>query len=239
MQSHLKKKVHQKLTLTILTVFLFFTLVSQAYALTWHLPTSTNIPANIKYHFGDYWIQSIGTTMKVTAYFESNWLNYTCSSGTQQIHNGTKPSAVYFNGVTQTEGDTWTYTDGTVTTTPAGTNVAIYWGTISEPEEPTTPTTPAYWSFLQFLWAGDFLGFIQATYVSAFQSADLFYGVIILLFMAPLYIRTRSLLLMSILWILLGGLFLIAMPIVSGLAMLLLSFGLAGMLYKLFMKVKG
>jgi len=94
-------------------------------------------------------------------------------------------------------------------------------------------------TLLQFLFEGDYLGFFQAIYVSAFQSADLFYGVITMMFAIGLYIRTHSLLFLSILWILLGSLFIVAMPIVSGLAMLLMIFGLAGMLYKLYMQIRG
>lgn len=94
-------------------------------------------------------------------------------------------------------------------------------------------------TLVQYLFEGDYLGFIQAVYVSAFQSADIFYALIMLLFTAPLYIRTKSLLFVSIIWILLGGLFLVAMPIVSGVAMLLMIFGLAGMLFKLYMYVRG
>lgn len=94
-------------------------------------------------------------------------------------------------------------------------------------------------SLLQFLWEGDFLGFIQAVYVTAFQNSDVFYGVVILLFTAPLYIRTRSLVLLSIIWILVGGFFITLMPMVSGLALLLLIFGIAGLLYQTFMHVRG
>ena len=94
-------------------------------------------------------------------------------------------------------------------------------------------------SLLQFLWEGDFLGFIQAVYVSAFQNSDVFYGVIILLFTAPLYIRTKSLVLLSILWILLGGFFIVAMPLVSGLALFLMIFGIAGLLFQAFMHIRG
>ena len=93
-------------------------------------------------------------------------------------------------------------------------------------------------SLLQFLYEGDFLGFLQAVYVSAFQSSDVFYGVLTLLLTAPLYIRTHSLLLLSIIWIMLGGFFVVAMPILSRLAMLLLIMGLAGMLFKLYTQVR-
>jgi len=110
--------------------------------------------------------------------------------------------------------------------------------TVTESSGSGESSSSSWIPFLDFIWAGDYLGFIQAVYVSAFQSADLFWGIMILLFMAPLYVRTRSLLLMSILWILLGSLFLVAMPIVSGLAILLLSFGIAGMFFKLFMRTR-
>lgn len=229
-----------KITLLFLTVFLALTFIQTATATTYHLPKNTVIRDGLKVHFGDYWIWTSGTNIIISEYFVNGWLNYTCNAGTQLIHNGTKPSAVYFDGVNQTEGDTWSYTGGTVTLTPSGTDVAITWlgagNGNGDGEEEAIPTS--WIPFLDFLWAGDYLGFIQAVYVNAFQSADLFWGMVILLFMAPLYIRTRSLLLMSIIWILLGSFFLVAMPIVSGLAILLLSFGLAGMFFKLFMKTR-
>lgn len=94
-------------------------------------------------------------------------------------------------------------------------------------------------SLLQFLWEGDFLGFIQAVYVASFQNSDVFYGVLTLLFTAPLYIRTKSVILVSIIWVLLGGFFITLMPIVSGLALLLMIFGVAGLLFQVFMRIRG
>ena len=82
-------------------------------------------------------------------------------------------------------------------------------------------------TLMQFLFEGNYLGFLQAIYVSAFQSADLFYGVISMIFAVGLYIRTNSLILISLIWILLGSLFLTAMPIVSNLAVFLMIFGIA------------
>lgn len=117
-----------KLFLTFLIVFVFLTL-SQAYATPkYHLPKNTVIRDGLKVHFGNYWISTSGTDITITTYFEDNWLNYTSNAGTQQIHNGTKPSKVYFDDVQQTEGVTWSYADGTITVTPSGTNVGILWG---------------------------------------------------------------------------------------------------------------
>jgi hypothetical protein len=99
--------------------------------------------------------------------------------------------------------------------------------------EPVPPLTLP--DFLPYLWAGDFFGFIIAVYTSSFGSVDIFFGVVIMLVMVPLYIRTKSLMFMSILWILLGSLFLIATPLISGLAVLLLVLGIGSMLFELFM----
>ena len=93
-------------------------------------------------------------------------------------------------------------------------------------------------SWMQFLYEGDFFGLIQAIYVNAFQSADLFYAVVVLLFTAPIYIRTKSLVFMSIAWILFGGLIIVAMPLVSVVAIFLVAMGLGGLLFKLYMNVR-
>lgn len=90
-------------------------------------------------------------------------------------------------------------------------------------------------TLMQFLFEGNYLGFLQALYVMAFQSADLLYGTITMIGMTALYIRTHSILFLSLIWILLGGLFLVAMPILANLAVFFMILGLAGMLYKTFM----
>lgn len=94
-------------------------------------------------------------------------------------------------------------------------------------------------TLIQFLVEGDIFGFLQAIYVSAFQSSDVFYGVIVLLFTSPLYIRTRSLLLLCIIWVLLGTLFITAMPIISGIATFLWIMGVGGMLLSLVLRLRG
>lgn len=94
-------------------------------------------------------------------------------------------------------------------------------------------------TLLQFLFEGDFLGLLQAIYVSAFQSSDIFYGMLTMLFTSPLYIRTRSLMLLVIIWMLLGSLFIVAMPIVSGLGFFLVIMGLAASFFKLFLTLRG
>jgi len=226
------------LTFTFLTTFLFLTLLSQAYATpSWHFPKSFNLAEGVTQHFGNDWIQSIESPIKVTKYFTSNWFNYTCTGGIQYIHNGTKPAYVYFDDVLQTEDDTWSYSGGTITLSPSGTDVGITWtsgnGGEEEEEEETGGSGPV-WILLTWLSEGDFLGFFQALYITAFMSPDVFYGTIIMVFMGAIYIRTKSLALISILWILIGSGFMVAVPIAAGLGLLLIILGIGGMLFSLF-----
>ena len=94
-------------------------------------------------------------------------------------------------------------------------------------------------TLMQFLYEGDILGLLQAIYVSNFVSSDLFYGFLTLLLTSPLYIRTKSLMLLIIIWILLGGLFIVAMPIVSGLGLFLVIMGFGALFFKLFLDLRG
>jgi hypothetical protein len=84
-----------------------------------------------------------------------------------------------------------------------------------------------------WLWNGDFLGFFQAIYVSSFGIVDLFYASVSMIFFVAIYIRTQSLLLVSILWILLGSFYVTLMPTVSVFAVLFMVLGIAGLLYRL------
>jgi hypothetical protein len=88
-----------------------------------------------------------------------------------------------------------------------------------------------FWLFLQ---EGDFLGFVQALLVRTFLSFEAAIAMIIMLFMIPIYLRTKSLLLLSILWILIGGFFVAAVPMASGIAILFIALGVGGLLYRLF-----
>ena len=94
-------------------------------------------------------------------------------------------------------------------------------------------------TLMQFLLEGDYLGFLQAVYVAAFQSADLFYGVVTMIGSLALYIRTNSLLLLIIIWYLLGGFIITSMPILSALAYLMWGFAVGGTLFKLHTQLRG
>lgn len=92
---------------------------------------------------------------------------------------------------------------------------------------------PSIETLLQFLAEGDFLGFLQALYIIAFTSPDVFYGVLTMIGLGAIYIRTHSLALLSILWILVGATFMVAMPLVAALGVLLIILGIAGLLFQL------
>jgi hypothetical protein len=95
------------------------------------------------------------------------------------------------------------------------------------------PTVNNNWLWI-FLYQGDFLGFFQAMFLSAFGMVDLVYGVLCLVLLVPLYIRTKSLLLICVLWIMIGGFFIALMPAVSALAILFMILGVGGLLWRIF-----
>jgi len=88
-------------------------------------------------------------------------------------------------------------------------------------------------TLMQFLSEGDLLGFLQAIYVTAFTNPDVLYGFVTMVFLVPIYLRTHSLALLSILWILVGTSFMVAMPLISSLGLILLIMGIAGLFWQL------
>jgi hypothetical protein len=59
------------------------------------------------------------------------------------------------------------------------------------------------------------------------------YACLVLLFVIPVYLRTKSLWLICVLWVMLGGFALALMPVVSPFALVFLALGVGGILYKL------
>ena len=85
-----------------------------------------------------------------------------------------------------------------------------------------------------FLYEGDFLGFLQAYLISVFLNFETAVALIIFLFLVPIYLRTKSLLLVSILWMMLGGFFVAAVPAAAGIGVLFIALGIGGLLWRLF-----
>jgi hypothetical protein len=98
------------------------------------------------------------------------------------------------------------------------------------PQYPATLNVMPFW---QYLFSGNLLGFFQAIFLWSFILQDILVGAICMLFLVPIYIKTKSLLLLSILWILLGSSFIVAMPAVSGLAIIFLILGVGSVFWKL------
>ena len=93
-------------------------------------------------------------------------------------------------------------------------------------------------AILQHFYEGDFFGAFQAIYINSFGSIDLFYGIFAFGLAMVFYIRTKSIVVPCIAWILLGSLYIVAMPLISLLAVLLVSFGVAGLLFRLYTNVR-
>ncbi|MFA5365385.1 MAG: hypothetical protein WC325_09430 [Candidatus Bathyarchaeia archaeon] len=89
-------------------------------------------------------------------------------------------------------------------------------------------------SYWLFLYEGDFLGFLQAYLISVFLNFETAVALIIFLFLVPIYLRTKSLLLVSILWMMLGGFFVAAVPAAAGIGVLFIALGIGGLLWRLF-----
>lgn len=84
----------------------------------------------------------------------------------------------------------------------------------------------------QYLLNYDLVGFIFACYTDTMGQT--FFVLCTMLFTAPLYIRLKNLTIMGVLWLLIGGIFIVTMPIISPMAILLTTLGLAAVFYKLY-----
>jgi fatty acid desaturase len=89
-------------------------------------------------------------------------------------------------------------------------------------------------NFWLFFYEGNFLGFFQAFLITTFFNLQAAIALIIMLFLVPIYLRTKSLLLICILWIMLGGFFIAAMPLASGIAIIFIVLGVGGLVFRLF-----
>jgi len=82
-----------------------------------------------------------------------------------------------------------------------------------------------------YLINGDFIGFVVACYTSRIGQG--FYAVLMLVLFGVVYNKTKSVALCSILWLLIGGALIIAMPIVSPVAVVFSCIGLTGLVYQM------
>jgi len=90
--------------------------------------------------------------------------------------------------------------------------------------------------FLQNLLANDWLQWIIAMYVSPL--GQFFYLFVAILIWVPLYIRTQSLAIPMLVWLLLGGFFISLMPIIAPVAVVISVIGAAGLILSMIVKTK-
>jgi hypothetical protein len=100
---------------------------------------------------------------------------------------------------------------------------------------PVTPVVPTLNLLWQYLLAGNLIGFIFACYTVTMGQT--IFVLIAILISVPLYVRLKNLTVLAIAWIVLGGVFIAAMPIVSPFAVLLVVLGVAAVIYKIFQHV--
>jgi len=90
----------------------------------------------------------------------------------------------------------------------------------------------------QYLPLGDFAGFIIAIFTQ--QLGEMFLGIVFFGLTGALYVRYQNLSMVSILWILIGGLLHQAVPTTGiNIGTIMFIFGIWGILYRLFIQGRG
>ncbi len=173
----------------------------------------------------------VGDDVRLRLTYASDYSNVTFN-----VYNGTW---LYTENVTYTEA-----TD--ISNLTIGSYDLYVWGVYGEgnvsqktvsftmtESNPELPQVNVDWLW-SFLYEGDFLGFIQAFFISNFMNFETALVLLVMMFLLPLYLRTKSLLLMSILWLLVGGFFVAALPSAAAISVLFMVLGVAGLLFRLF-----
>jgi hypothetical protein len=84
-------------------------------------------------------------------------------------------------------------------------------------------------SLMQYLYNGDIIGFVVACYTS--RIGEGFYAVCMLMLFGVVYNKTKSVAFCCILWLLIGGALIASMPVISPVAVIFTTLGLAGILF--------
>ena len=87
---------------------------------------------------------------------------------------------------------------------------------------------------LTYLMAGDYLGFILSCYTT--RIGQLAYVLIIMIFTVPLALRTQSITYVAIVWVILGGIFQAAVPLIGPATVILEILGIGALIFRLFAK---
>lgn len=173
---------------------------------------------------------TLGTSsanMTVT-YLAPTRLDYNVTgAGTQTINLAAEPDSVVLDGVSTIEGMGYSYNDATnvLTVTGASEDAVISFlesgsGTLSSIS--TGFTDPLF----QYILNADLIGFVFACYTSTIGST--FYAVLMFFVSAVIYIRQKSLFIVSLLWLFLGGSYITLFWEFSSVAVLFTVLGVAG-----------
>jgi hypothetical protein len=161
---------------------------------------------------------------------------------TASISQFTCVTTSFVDGATTYNFETWdvisgsgsfSYSGNSIFVTPSGNlTLEIDFYEASSPPPVTLPSLSVNWIW-QYLFEGDFVGFINAMLITSLNSLSIAMGIIAMLFLVPLYIRTQSLMLLCIVWLLLGVFLIVLMPEVSGLAVVFMALGISGLFWRL------
>ncbi len=120
----------------------------------------------------------------------------------------------------------------------SSTTITVTWDYTSPVPTPSTtpgvvfPNSINYDYLWQYLNHWDLIGFIVACWT--FKLGDSFFVILSMVITLAIYIKLKSLSLMIVMWFLLGGIWIAAVPMVSPVVYLLFVFGVASILFKIF-----
>lgn len=167
------------------------------------------------------------SSYQINAYLSGNPVgsNFTTASGSfTGLANGTYTFACYITGEQGTS------------------NYQTVVFTVAIPPEAEPTPTPVYLNDInsdwlwQYLYNYDFVGFVIACWVA--DLGESFYVIVSMIITLALYIRLKNLPVMIAMWFLLGGLWIVLLPMASPVILLLMIFGIASLLIYIFMLSK-
>ena len=123
-----------------------------------------------------------------------------------------------------------------VPTAPAATPTATIIPTISPTWAPTPnplfPTSISSSGMWQYLYNWDFVGFIIATWT--FNLGQSFFVILAFIVSLAIYIRYQNLIAIGIMWIVLGSVFVVWIPMVTPFIIFAFAFGIGSLIYKVY-----
>jgi len=188
------------------------------------------------YFTGWWWISSNGS-ITITRFFKTNNLIFTVTApsgnlSVTQIYVGEygKPSTV--TGATSYSYDSTSKVLTIRVLHHSTATVNVGWGSTTYVGGPEHYTWNPYQALTTYLRSGNLIGFVTSAYTNLM--GEVFWAVIVLVISVPIYMKTGSLVYVSVMWLLLGSI-LGAMlpPEASHIAWILIGLGVSVIFYKL------